>query len=88
MAQFEQSPSTILYGGSLEVLLRQGNERLSVLGRCVVSQAPAPAEQPIRHDLVARLRQQIAAGTYNPDPMQIAQAMFASSRRLDSAIYH
>jgi anti-sigma28 factor (negative regulator of flagellin synthesis) len=52
----------------------------------VVSQAPAPAEQPIRHDLVERLRQQIAAGTYNPDPMQIAQAMFASNRHFDSAI--
>jgi hypothetical protein len=88
MAQIEQSWSTNLYGSLLADLLRMGNE-VQEASRCQTPVAsPTDLEPPVRHVLVARLRQQIAADTYQPDPMQIAQAMLGGSLRIGTETGH
>ncbi|MFP6664535.1 MAG: flagellar biosynthesis anti-sigma factor FlgM [Deltaproteobacteria bacterium] len=87
MDRIEQLLSANLYGSLLADLRHGGDHDPGTLHRETPA-LPPTVEAPIRHELVARLRQQIQAGTYAPDPMQIAQAMLVGSRRFDTGSGH
>lgn len=73
----QHGPSSCLVGPNLPARLLRGNGTPAKRkGVCrPVMPAPAAGDPTIRHDLVARVRREIAAGTYDtPERMEAALA--------------
>lgn len=75
MDRIEHGSRTILHAA----LRRMGQRKAPSLPQLKEALGVAAAEkaepQEFRGDLVARLRSEVEAGTYRPDPRQVAQAM-------------
>lgn len=75
MDRIEHGSRTILHAA----LRRMSQRKAPSLPEMKEALGVGPAEnaepQEFRSDLVARLRTEVEAGTYRPDPRQVAQAM-------------
>ena len=75
MDRIEHGSRTILHAA----LRRMSQRKAPSLPEMKEALGVGPAEnaepQEFRSDLVARLRSEVEAGTYRPDPYQVAEAM-------------
>lgn len=74
MDRIEHRSRTILHTALRRLPRRRALPALPELREALIT-PPAEAEAPFREDLVARLRAEVEAGTYQPDPRQVAEAM-------------
>ena len=76
MSSIEQSSRSFLYQALLESRATPGE----ALGSDLVGPAPGePTAEAERRALVARLRAEVLAGSYSPDPRRVAEAVLSSA---------